>query len=556
MSKKKHKLHPQPATRSNKWHMPTAAAFFMMLMLSSLFLLVVILTIGATTAAAVDYAVIETTTARRRSLLFASTAFIHSTGSSSSTGTTLLKVPWSNTQQQHGDTTNSHSRRAYTYAGVSTINMSSLSSSTPLKNTNRKQTSSDMDSRSSVSSSTARTKGNKQVHDRRPPKPKRQPQQQPQPQQQQQQQQKQQQGRNKNSPIISSSSSNNTNQNNKSKRKLKVPNLETQLQYSRKGHCVLRQHLSPTLIQTLQRQLVEYTQRDDVALQAWKQKVEVVSSSKSLAEKCRSVQDCQLALQRLGCTEQESSLPFLQYFNTWRHVPLVLDIVHSGLAETAAMLMDTPTIRLYQDALFWKRAHDGPTPWHVDARMAPFDTAHFITFWIPLQDISVSSATSGDGDGDGSALIFCSKSHRDIALPFWNDYQHRHVDAKSPWNHLEERYGNDVNNDDSNLVDYMPLTMGDITAHDGWTLHCADPIATSTHRNKNNSSNNNNKDRMALAISFVDARAVIRDTSSKSNNNKADNEDSWSYRDWIDEVPVRIPYFRHELVPIVYPPNF
>lgn len=50
-----------------------------------------------------------------------------------------------------------------------------------------------------------------------------------------------------------------------------------------------------------------------------------------------------------------------------------------------------------------------------------------------------------------------------------------------------------------NMVNYMPLSLGDVTVHSGWTHHCA-------------GGNDSNEDRLALAISYVDARAEIRET--------------------------------------------
>ena len=83
------------------------------------------------------------------------------------------------------------------------------------------------------------------------------------------------------------------------------------------------------------------------------------------------------------------------------------------MAEAASILLNTPTIRLYQDSLFVKRVGDGWTPWHVDARMAPFDTPNMITFWVPLQ--SVPTPKKG-----GTGLRFVDGSHSDFALPYWN----------------------------------------------------------------------------------------------------------------------------------------
>ena len=245
--------------------------------------------------------------------------------------------------------------------------------------------------------------------------------------------------------------------------------------------------------------------------------MEVASDSPKLAQSCRTIEECQQELENLGI--QWESLPFLQFFNTWRNVPSVEALCHS-LGETASVLLDVSSVRLYQDAVFSKRAQDGPTPWHTDARMAPFDTPHMLTIWIPLQDIPK----------DGTALVFCSKSHSDFALPFWNDFDGPEFDR------LEERYK-------GSSTHHMPLALGDATVHSGWTLHCAD------------GNNSLGEDRHALAISFVDADAQVRETAldfTPSSGGYGDNEDQWSYREWVNDVKPRTP-FRHPLAPIIWP---
>lgn len=294
-------------------------------------------------------------------------------------------------------------------------------------------------------------------------------------------------------------------------------NLSTQLCYARNGHAVLRNFIEPDVLKDIRKQL-KHLMADEELL-AWRQKVQVASNSRHLAASCQSVAECQKQLEMLGIT---SRLPFLQYFNTWRKMSTVKDLAYS-LAESAALLLDVPSVRLYQDSVFWKRLDDGPTPWHADARMAPFDTSHFITFWIPLQDIP----------RDGTALLFSSKSHSDYALPYWNPIRDS-MDGQvgSEWDRLEHRYS-------TKPVHYMPMAVSDVTVHSGWTLHCAD------------GTNGKKTDRMALAISYVDAKAELR-PDAFDDAGVGDNEDRWSYQDWAPHVKPRKP-FQHDLVPIVWP---
>lgn len=291
---------------------------------------------------------------------------------------------------------------------------------------------------------------------------------------------------------------------------------DVQLEYARNGSSVLRAFIDPDLLRTIRDDLNAYSEKKE--LEAWRQKVEVGSNDPKLANACETIRDCKQQLNKLNIGID--NLPFLQYFNTWREVASVKDLCYA-LGQTASVLLDVPEVRLYQDALFSKRPADGPTPWHTDARMAPFDTTNILTFWIPLQDVPQ----------DGTALIFVPKSHNDFALPFWNEFD------GPEYSRLERRYKDKT-------IHYMPMNVGDVTVHSGWTLHCAD-------------GNDSNESRNALAISIVDARAEIRETaldfSPSNGGGYGDNEDQWSYREWVSQVPVRKPFGMHPLVPIIWP---
>lgn len=361
--------------------------------------------------------------------------------------------------------------------------------------------------------------------------------------------------------------------------------ISSQLQYSRNGHVVLRNLINVQYLFNVKKDVLKVIK--EYELKAWKQKVQVASNSKQVADSCQTIKECQRELQKLGIVEQ---IPFLQYFNSWYTTSSIKALAYE-LGEIASVLLDVPTIRLYQDSIFWKRCNDGPTPWHVDAKMAPFDTSNILTFWIPLNDIPI----------DGTGLLFCSKSHSDYALPYWNpptqnssssnhdDDDHNNDDTfhrLTEWDRLEERYsdnGKDKNN--KNIVHYMPMNIGDVTVHSGWTLHCSDGNNNNENdenndnrqrRNKNKSEGNkyhhNNNDpiirtdgdRIALAISFVDANAEIREdavavSSSSSSDHPSsssimgDNEDSWSYQEWVHDIQPRTKFLHHPLVPIVWP---
>lgn len=156
--------------------------------------------------------------------------------------------------------------------------------------------------------------------------------------------------------------------------------------------------------------------------------------------------------------------------------------------------------------------------------MAPFDTSKMITFWIGLQKVP-------DLDAGGTGLMFVDGSHNDFALPYWNGAEGKEYDR------LEDRYGDIVSH-------HMPLDVGDVTVHNGWTLHCAGAADVMK------------RDRYAIAISYVDGRAEVRENILREGHSSStvngDKEDVWSFRSWVDEVQPRS-QFRHPQVPIVWP---
>lgn len=317
-----------------------------------------------------------------------------------------------------------------------------------------------------------------------------------------------------------------------------VPNisLKTQLNYARKGHAVLRSFLPRSTIDDLRSELLPYSKSHE--LEAWRQKVEVqlVDSSdsyyrqnaSSIAQSLKTIVDCQDMIESLGL--EATDLPFMQHFNIWRDAKVNSHAVRklclsSYMAEAASILLDAPTVRLYQDSLFHKRPGDGWTPYHSDCRMAPFDTSKMITFWIGLQIVP-------HPDEGGTGLMFVDGSHNDFALPYWNGAEGKQYDR------LEDRYGNSVSH-------HMPLDVGDVTVHTGWTLHCA------------GAADMMERDRYAIAISYVDGRAEVREDVIREDNGisgvvSGDKEDLWSFRSWVEEVKPRSE-FRHSQVPIVWP---
>ena len=205
--------------------------------------------------------------------------------------------------------------------------------------------------------------------------------------------------------------------------------------------------------------------------------------------------------------ERAEDPPFLQSFNLHRHCRNVLHLVSSPrLAGTAAALLGAPRVRLYQDSFFLKRAGDGPTRWHTDLGTAPIDCNDMVTVWLPLRPVL-------SPDEGGTSLLFAEKSHRDLGR-LWYDHD------------SEGRYDE---------VHHGALAAGDATWHHGWILHSAAP-------------NDTDQDREALAVTYIadGARALTPEAWGE-----VEDEDSPSYRAWIDEVDPGTP-LDHALLPVVF----
>lgn len=349
------------------------------------------------------------------------------------------------------------------------------------------------------------------------------------------------------SPSKSQSSKQNK-KTNKKETEAKTPSVETQLQFARNGHAVLRNIISPAVIADIKKDLIQYSKQRE--LDAWQQKVEVAlgMTKDEVKEQYATSQSCQDILQEIS-EDGTVQVPFLQHFHTWRSLPSVKKLVigetaekdleryeiefPSILVESAKILLDVPHVKLYQDSLFHKRANDGPTPWHSDSRMAPFDTSKMVTFWIPL-DFIPSEEEGGTG------LLFVDGSHNDFALPFWNGNGRREdendYEEESEYDRLEERYRGE-----EGIKDHMPLAVSDVTCHAGFTLHSA------------NGGYESMKERYALAVTYVDARAEIREDAvgmTTNDNDIAYSEDRRSFEDWVRDVRPRS-YFEHPSVPTI-----
>ncbi|CAE8595083.1 unnamed protein product [Polarella glacialis] len=280
---------------------------------------------------------------------------------------------------------------------------------------------------------------------------------------------------------------------------------EDLLRFEREGFFACPQLVSQEEAAALGKLLREVQSSEECELAALKHQVRVQHGSR-IAGKCRDAAACKAKLRDL---ERRGEVSFFQYFNLHRYSDEVRNIAMSPrLSFWAARLLGVPRVRLYQDAVFMKRPGDGPTEWHSDLGLAPFDTNSFVTIWFALTPVP---------ERGGSGLCFAIGSHRDFALSYHGN----------PEEDLSGRY---------EVTAPGGMTPGDATFHHGWTLHSAARVPEAEGP------------RLAWAVSFIaDGARLLR---TNPGAKLSEQEDAVSFEAWIHEVKGGA-VVDHPLVPLV-----
>jgi hypothetical protein len=142
--------------------------------------------------------------------------------------------------------------------------------------------------------------------------------------------------------------------------------------------------------------------------------------------------------------------------------PAIRRFAHARrFARLAAQLMGVPAVRMFLDEAFFKEPGAGPTPWHQDQPVWPFDATQGLSLWIPLMPVTPEMGM----------LTFARGSHREGQI-LAADISDKSEEALRA--HVVER--------DQELVTVHDLQVGDVTAHNGWTVHRADANQTGEMR--------------------------------------------------------------------------
>ncbi|HEX3815879.1 MAG TPA: phytanoyl-CoA dioxygenase family protein [Mycobacteriales bacterium] len=177
---------------------------------------------------------------------------------------------------------------------------------------------------------------------------------------------------------------------------------------------------------------------------------------------------------------------FLQVSNLWEHSEAVREFVLSRrLAQIAADLMGVEGVRLYHDQALYKEAGGGITPWHADQYYWPLDTDRVCTVWVPLQETPEEMGP----------LAFATGSHhfefgRDLAI---SDESEARLQKALTEQHFP--------------LSQVPYALGDVSYHQGWTFHRAEP-------------NQSDIPRRVMTIIYMDAD--VRVSEPVNDNQRAD----------------------------------
>ena len=122
------------------------------------------------------------------------------------------------------------------------------------------------------------------------------------------------------------------------------------------------------------------------------------------------------------------------------------------VAKVAAALMAVDGVRLYHDQALYKEAGGGFTPWHQDQQYWPLDGVKCTTLWMPLVDCDAAMGTMRFASGS-QVLGYLGP------LNISDDSEVRLADL------VQER---------GFPIEYVgDMAAGDVTFHNGWTLHGA-----------------------------------------------------------------------------------
>ncbi len=178
---------------------------------------------------------------------------------------------------------------------------------------------------------------------------------------------------------------------------------------------------------------------------------------------------------------------FIQFGNLWDKFETVKPYTLARrFAEVAAKLMGVNSVRLYHDQALYKEPGGGLTPWHQDQQYWPLDGVKCVTLWMPLVDVTAEMGT----------LNFARGSQT--------------IGYQGPLNISDESDAaleDLIKANGFEVVNVGDMKAGDVTFHNGWTIHGAPGNASQTTT------------REVMTIIYIDGDAIITEPDSAQRKN-------------------------------------
>jgi ectoine hydroxylase-related dioxygenase (phytanoyl-CoA dioxygenase family) len=179
---------------------------------------------------------------------------------------------------------------------------------------------------------------------------------------------------------------------------------------------------------------------------------------------------------------------FIQVGNLWQKDERAAKFTMARrFAKIAAELMGVRGVRLYHDQALYKEPGGGHTPWHQDQQYWPLDGVKTVTFWMPLVDAPLEMGT----------MRFATGSQNLGYLGPLNISDESEAQLES----LVKEKGYPLSYAGA-------MQAGDVTYHNGWTIHGA----------PGNSSDTNTREVMTIIYMDVDAVITPPDSPQRQND--------------------------------------
>jgi ectoine hydroxylase-related dioxygenase (phytanoyl-CoA dioxygenase family) len=181
---------------------------------------------------------------------------------------------------------------------------------------------------------------------------------------------------------------------------------------------------------------------------------------------------------------------FLQTLNLRLHSDGIMQLVSSRrIGKLVADLLGVNGVRIFHEQSLFKESSDGsnPTPWHQDQYYWPLKELTTCGFWLPLVDIVEGMGGMKWASGTHMHGFLGQHAISDESQAYYEDYIRAH---------------------NCQVVEGVPMSVGDISFHYGWTLHSAGANTSNVLREA------------MIGTYYADGMRVMQPTNSSQENDR------------------------------------